>query len=322
MAKPRPPKTSGVQRSAEKPFPQWRPAERLPENEDLLIVFHGLLSFCYRDKAGVEDRLHCEVGVLNQDPKHQLRIRIEGGTCAGAYEYTHDQLKLVAEKSFRIEIEGAIPNVDFYQAAKTFNRETATGPEFDNDFRWLIDVETPDLYNDEVRRKKKHYGPKLMVKNGTFFTQEKTHSTFKFVERRSGGDEPPLGSIAFCSAAKIKLKSGERAKFTFIPPGAKKPIDCFFSPKESGKPPAKIFFTNLCYKDGKVCKDSDFHLHFATFEPPPGKRHYDLKVVNPVSATHECGGLRSFHDIKETEFGTDEAPCHAMGYGLTGGGTP
>lgn len=316
MAKRRTPKPKP---SANKPF-QWRPTDHLPLDEDLLIVFHGLMSFSYLfdpKHDPEEERFHCQVGVFNRDPEHQLKITIEGGTCAGSYQYTHAQLKPLVDEKFRLEIVEAVPNVDFYQCRGTFNRITATDAY---DFRWLIDVETPDLYNNVTRRKKKHYGPKILVKNGTFFTQEKTLSTFKFVERSPGSEEQMLGSIAYCTAAKIKL-DGQRARFAFTPPGATEPIECTFNPRRPGGPPAKIFVTNLCYRNGVPCEDNDFHLHFGTFSPPSGKRLCDLRVVRPEKAKHECAGLRPLNQLKVGPRATDDAPCHSMGYGRSGGGT-
>lgn len=295
----------------------WNPTHTLPQDEDLLIVFHGLLSFCYITSSGLP---HCQVGVFNQAADHQLRIRIDGGSCGGPYEYTHPQLTKLANASFQLETVGAPPDVAFYHqtALLPFNRDNAPDPF---DFRWLIDVESPDLYDYQVPRKRPHYGPKLLVRNGTFFTQEKTVSTFEFVNRMNHGDERMLGSIAFCTAAKIKLSAGQQARFTFKAPDGSDVV-CAFDPIRPGSPPAKIFFTNLCYTStGKVCHVNDFHHHFGSFDPPSGKQLYDLQVVQAINAPHSCAGLNPLSEIKITPFGTDDAPCHSMGYGRSPGGT-
>jgi hypothetical protein len=254
-----------------------------------------------------------------------LEIRIEGGRCNGqtngqTHRYTHSQLSRLLNEKFELGIVGAAADVGFYQVDEIFNRATN---RHDQDFRWAIDVEGPDLYNDQVRNRRPHYKPKLMIKNGTFYTSEKTYSTFKWVNQRDPTIESYLGVIDYCIAARIKLNSGQEAKFEFKDPDGRH-VECLFTP---GGPPAKIYFTTLCRdQSGNVVKENDFHHHFGTFDPPAGKDVHDLKLVDRRSGAHACEGLPSDNmkmSSAEREKGapvsTDDAPCKGMVYSQTPG---
>jgi hypothetical protein len=312
MPSPKPP--------ADKPR-QWNATDQLPPTQDLIIELQGLFSICYLRDPQVPDPLQCQIGVFNQDPKHKLIITIEGGTCSGgltSFEYTYAQVKQLANEKFRIGIVGANADVAFYQKQPRFNRATSSDLE---DFRWLVDVETPDLYNLVTRKKQPHYGPKFLVKNGIFFTESVTCSTFKFVESQPGTDVQLLGRIAFSTAAKIKLHAGQQVEFKFKDQNGVAQT-CTFEPVEPGQPNARIVVTNVCFEtDGSLCRDGDFHLHFGSFDPPSDKRKYDLVLDQPCPPARQSGAAPRLPSGRlKTE--TDAAPCHAMGYGQTTGGTP
>src|SRR5206468_1285225 len=99
-----------------------------------------------------------------------------------------------------------------------FNR---TRPNPDEDFRWLVDVETSDLYDKPVINKKSHYGPKLLVKNGVFFTSKKTtgEHKFDFVPRHSSATPvQELGHVAFQTSGRIVFNSTQKVEFKFQDP--------------------------------------------------------------------------------------------------------
>lgn len=288
---------------------QWKPARELPPDGDVTIKLEGLFSICYLK----DDPNHpaCQLGVFNQDAKHFLEITINGGTCTNgvtSYRYTHAQVKQLADEIFTISILNSDADVAFYQRDDTFNRATSN---VDEDFRWLIDVESPDLYNQETGSKQRHYGPKILVKNGIFFTSRKTKDDdqFDFVERSLNPQVFQLGFVARETAARIVLNNGQVLRFEFKDPDGAAKI-CTFESGDS----ATILFQNLCWEQGQRCKTGDFHLHFTSFAAPNGKLKFDLR-------------RRGQHLNQEPEKGfpgasSDRAPCHAMGYGMSGGGTP
>ena len=292
---------------------QWNPFRDPPPAEGpgtVTIILEGLFSICYLDKKS-EFPLQCQIGVFNQDAKHKLEILINGGSCttgSTGFEYTHDQLKKRAEEDFTIGIVDADTDVSFYQKEDIFNRAK---PNPDEDFRWLVDVETPDLYNAETKSKEKHYGPKVLVKNGVFFTSKITtdENEFDFVEWHPGRTVQQLGHIARETAARIALGPTQVLEFSFVGPDEDS-ITCRFEP---GQPAATIVLRNLCWEHGHRCKEGDFHLHFGSFKPPGKKRKFTLVRRDKVPPDEDRGvppGAAS-----------DEAPCHAMGYGQSGGGT-
>lgn len=307
---------------ADKP-PLWNYTYHLPDPMDLIVIFQGLLSFSYvtRDAEGnqlpVSD-YHCEVGVFNQDAEHRLRIDISGGDCGPEYQYNADDLWNLAADTFLLDIEQKADSVAFYEKRGNFNRASATADP--QDFRWLLDAETPDLYNDETRYKKAYYGPKLLVKNGTFFTLCKTNSTFKWVNRTDPGDVLPLGSVALYTAAAMTLDQNKKARFVFKDPGGRLRV-CTFGPgRQSADRPAIIAFTDLCYDSvGKPHAINDFYHHFESFSPPLERSPYDL-MLDQKGSQH-CASPY-LPEGKVSPRGSDDAPCHGMGYGRSAHGTP
>jgi len=307
--------------------PLWRGTTDLPQREDLLVIFQGLLSFTYQSV----DHYCCEVGVYNQSPDHLLRIKRQGGSGTGAdsYVYTSDQLAGLLYEVFNLGIIGmATPNVSFYQVGETFNRETATNEQ---DFRWLLDVESPDLYNQVVPHKRSlYYGPRLQVQHGTFYTARVTERSYQFVQRTDHTKQKLIGRVASHQGLKIKLDGDQQAVLIF-----KDPLGISQAWTFSKRQPGKIVFTNLClHPNGESCGENDFFHHFTSFSPPQGQSIYDLEVLPKKSAAAGEGiydpeqpqgraagvtevDLDPFLQVKGIPTGTDDAPCHYMGYGQT-----
>ena len=293
---------------------QWNPARQPPPpegNGTVTIILEGLFSMCYLDRTA--DQSQAQIGVHNHDAKHILEIRMNGGSCTGAaFQYTHAQVKQLERESFRIGIVGANADVSFYQRDEVFNRGTSTALD---DFRWLIDVEKPDLYDLETNAKQPHYGPKILVKNGVFFTthlaqdQSGARFQFDFVERPPGSEVRQLGAVARQTAARISLAAGQVLRFDFIDPNGT-PQTCTFP---AGQAAATIQISNLCFEQtGARCQHADYHLHFGSFTPPNRRSKYDLVRRGAPPPQPTAGNPTAT---------SDEAPCHAMGYGQSGGGT-
>jgi len=291
---------------------QWNPARVLPPDGDVTINLEGLFSICYLDAVPDDPGFRqCQIGVFNQDAKHVFEITINGGTCTDGvtgYKYTHAQMEQLAKEVFTIGIDHSDADVAFYQEDENFNR--ATSP-VDEDFRWLIDVESPDLYGAQTLNKKPHYGPKILVKNGVFFTSQKTicDDQFDFVERSLNPQIFELGFVAQKTAARIVLTDGQVLRFEFKDPNGA-PKVCTF--ESGGK--AAILLQNLCWEQGKRCEKGDFHLHFKSFDAPNNKLKFDLRRRGQQLNQEPENGFPGAS--------SDRAPCHAMGYGMSGGGTP
>jgi hypothetical protein len=310
---------------------QWKQATDLPPQGNVTLELEGLFSMCYLDVNFPVQKLRnqCQLGVFNNDPpggqKHVFEIRINGGSCSGmAFRYTNKQLKDLAKKErvFTIAIEDGDADVAFYQKDNVFNRTKPN--EDEQDFRWLVDVESPDLYDDETKDKQKHYGPKVLVKNGVFFTSAlvvdpKTNEKINFdlFELPSGAEIRELGHVASQTQARIVLKSTQVLKFEFRDPDDKTKT-CTFTSKDS----ATIVLENICFeKDGTTpCESGDFQRHFDSFTPPPGKKKFALtrRGMHPFAPKTK----RSASPAGPPKAGTEDAPCHSMGYGRSGGGTP
>lgn len=287
-------------------LPKRRPHERWPTTStfpaqvpDLRVVFHGLLSFCYTDRG------HAEVGVFDASAEHKLRIKISGGTCDDRI-YTGIQL---SKGDFILEVTGDLPQgVSSFQTGAEFNRldNENTSP---NDFRWMLDLEGPDIYDSFIINKRpSHYRPRLFVRSGLFYTIEKTGSTFR-AENDDGTVKRDVGNIAFCTGCNIYLKTGQQAVLT-LKRADGEDITCRFDKTGSLQ---KIYFTNTCrLAGGGECPDPDFGRHFDSFDPPGGQRKFKLVAVKKEKIPHDCSGLS--RSLQES---TDEAPCGGVGYGGT-----
>ena len=287
-----------------RPHEGWPAKPFLQADPSITVVFHGLLSFCYN-----RTRKDCEVGVFSNQiaSNHRLRIEICRDGEASQVIWGHQ----LSSGDLSLEVLGVAAGVSAYEKAGSFNRLDDSGSD-DRDFRWMLDIEGPDFYNKVISKKYPgYYQPKLFVKDGVFYTLEKTGSKFIRVSAHEPSDPSKwqeLGSMAYCLAANIYMSSGQTAKLFLPGPG-----NSFFN---HGERTHKIFFTNICYDNvSEKCKRSDFFQHFHSFDPPDGIGRYELQLVTPApeGTRHECGGLASEH--QKDILTTDEAPCGGAGYG-------
>ena len=283
-----------------RPHENWPTTDTLPEDARLRIVFHGLLSFCYN---GPRD--HAEIGVFNRSPNHSLRIIVYEGHCPDGTviaAYTADQL--TANGNFTLEVTGTPNNVSSFQSSR---------PRDPSDFRWLLDMEGPDIFDENVPKKGGHYKPTLIVKRGVFYTHDTTASTFKLREVASGNIRR-VGSMAYLVGAYIRCNAGEQATLT-LPRAhpSDPPYVHNFRPEDGMR---EVHFVNSCLEGGFACSDSDYHHHFDSLHPSHSGR-FVLEPDRPINFEHTCenGGL--LHDVEPRS--TDPAPCASTGYGRSNG---
>ena len=148
--------------------------------------------------------LQYEVGVLRA-PDHQLRIHVEKKSPSGTSEILVPVAKLGSlEKSiWQLELTNpAIKRISTYQSG-AFDRKRGIGD--DRDFRWIVDLEGEEFYNNPLSIKTALLGPIIGIPTGMFYTRTKTGP---FLRKQGDRAFEDFGSIADDIAVDIWLDYG------------------------------------------------------------------------------------------------------------------
>ena len=192
-----------------------------------------------------------------------------------------------------------------------FQPPLTNGQMHPNDFRWVVNLEGENWYNQTLNRKNVH-NPILKVTNGLFHTIMKTKSTFRR-QKPDGSGFRYLGSIASYVGTNIYLQTGGQVTLSW--PGHI--ITC----AQAANVRHELHFINHCQKSGTTIEcefkpystdkteRSDFYMHFDGIDLPPSS---ELELIIAQGATGDtppiCG-----------EAASDESPCSAVSYAGTAG---
>ena len=164
------------------------------------IVFRGLQVF-HPDPA----RQYVEAGILRA-PQHQFRIEVREKSSAGVSSFTvpTETLRGAENDVWSFEFNSsANRGINFYQKG-AFDRKAGIGDE--RDFRWAVDVEGKEFYNQELTTKQNQLGPVLRVTNGEFYTRTKTRPLLR---KKGNGAFEYFGSAAEEIAADLFVEAGD-----------------------------------------------------------------------------------------------------------------
>lgn len=293
---------------------RWPYDQIPPGNENLKLVFDGLMAFCYNSEGC------CEIGLNPGRGKHSLALDIFTNVvgnppCKRFPAFTAAQVMRASK--ITVEILDSAPSVNFYHL-NDFDRINGDP----RDFAWMLDMEK-DFHPAGVQFGSNPFPKKVFVKQGKFYTSQLTQSTFNRIDDPNNpgtGSPTSLGHMPRLTAAAINIPVGAYALLTLdnLPPLPLPGIP-FVN--------YEIQFTNECFDSGSRCqwlyprdaneeRRNDFCLHYDAFRPRSGHVKYGIILDNGSGATpslNKCseGGLRIDN--------TDEAPCMATGYGQTGG---
>src|SRR6185503_14581388 len=137
---------------------------------------------------------------------HKFRIIVSkvGKPCSDIYRI-EDGAQPADVRTIEVGITGKPSDANFY-LGKIFNRQINFGNKLD--FRWLPDLEGPDVYDQNLMNIKDKFSTRLIVKNGTFYTYQRTKATFK--AENGTPKHRTFGHIAKLMAANIRpLNNGE-----------------------------------------------------------------------------------------------------------------
>ena len=292
---------------------RWTPETSVfpTSTETIRIEFLGLMAFCAGKDKALSNRDRCEVGILNNAPNHDLIVRMWKNSIS-VLNWGPSPASSLQKKLFFLRTEDPLVGpLSFYQSPSDFNRGSSDDPA---DFRWILDLENEEFFGNanqraNLRKDPRFTTPRFNLYNGVLYTLCRSGCFFK---RERPQNSRRLGRIAKRHAAYIHLDSGQSAMVDL--PGLDDSEKTL-----SAENRYEILIANICHPpDAQKCKDdeNDFHYHYQTYEPPPGREYFDLVLDTdyPCEPIDLCERL-----VPDFDKGTDRAPCAASGFGGGGG---
>ena len=173
------------------------------------IVFRGLQVF-HPDPA----RQYFEAGILRA-PEHKFHIEVLEKSSAGvsSFRVPSESLGSAENDVWSFEFASSNRGVSLYQKG-AFDRKAGIGDE--RDFRWTVDLEGKEFYNQQLTTKQNQLGPILRVSSGEFYTKTRTRpllrnkgdGTFEYFGRAA--DE--IAGDLFVDAGDVVLRSANSGK--------------------------------------------------------------------------------------------------------------
>jgi hypothetical protein len=182
---------------------------RLDAKARVTIVFRGLMVL-HPDPA----RKYFEAGILPA-PGHKLRIEVLQKSVAGvsSFEVTPEILQAAENDVWSLEFANSgRRGINLYKNG-AFDRKTGVGDV--KDFRWAVDLEGKEFYNQELTTRQHQFGPVLRVTSGEFYTKTRTAPLLR---NRGNGNYEYFGSAAdeiaadLFEAGDVVLRSAKSGK--------------------------------------------------------------------------------------------------------------
>jgi hypothetical protein len=298
--------------------PRWcedfPPCER---SDYVKLIFEGLMGFARREEGG---KTVCDVGFHRKGDSplhHHLEITaynnaINEDRCGPPVYKTPANVKQIKTLTLEVPQPKVVDQAYFYQRGQACSRQQLSYYE---DFRWIIDFESPYLHGKHLEKNKSVYGPRLTVPSGIFYTLRKTASTFR-AQTQDGSHVCQLGNVADIMGVNVYIES--RSVVTLKVDGVPYEISA----------PGEIYFRNHCVQDNTPdghCvaepynlkdkkKRSDFFLNYKAFDRGSAPE-YQLFLAESHEQTHQPDVICEKSAYRKPKKYNDEAPCSAAGYG-------
>lgn len=288
--------------------PKWPVSSTPPAdtNPGVRLIFQGLTSFCHKGKE-------CEITFFRDDSHHQLDVKVVEITdkCRQIFATT-DGNNPIFIKKMSVEVDGKDSNVSFFHVGAPGDFDRVTGHR--KDFWWLLDFD--GIYGKKHDKEKTK--SKLTVKNGQFYTYQRTNSKFKGYNGPFPALGKDLGYIAKVMAVDIPLNLGQSVLLKINGSG-----DVVRPLKLNSGTRYEVYFSNECWKaDGTKCSDSDFDLNFKITKLLPEEK-FRLTMWDEGDDDAPLGLCITPEYIEQRrrrkKKGTDRAPCMGVGFGEGGG---
>lgn len=269
------------------------------------IVLRGLMVF-HPDPA----REYFEAGILPA-PGHRFRVEVRETSNSGVstFDVPLPTVNDLVNDSWSVEFTSPMkPGIGFYQKG-AFDRKAGIGDP--RDFRWALDIEGTEFYNEQVTIKENQLGPIVRLTSGEFYTKVRSHPTMR---KQGDGTFQYFGSIADEIAADfhvtggdVVLRSAKSGKE--ILRLAKKPATTY-----------EIILENQPVTEGhmaSMASDPDHFQYYYQVIAKPKTEWYGFKFAAPgVTA---AGDSNEFRVISASHVspppGTPSIPCQPAGMG-------
>ena len=270
------------------------------------IVFRGLMVF-HPDPA----RQYFEVGILRA-PEHTFRIKVEENSPAGSssFSFSLEQLGGLEQDVWSFEFSKSTKRgVSFYQNGP-FDRTRGIGEE--RDFRWAVDLEGREFYNQLLTTEANQIGPVVRITSGEFYTKTKTaplmrnkgNGTFQYF----GSAANEIAADAFIETGVIVLRSKESGRE-------------ILRLNEKPNTSYKIVIENEPVAEGPdahlAASSTHFHYYYRLITKPKAE-WYDFRLDDAVGFTPTSDVERArfaFASYLHPVFPRDRIPCMPAGVG-------
>lgn len=179
------------------------PRHPLPDVE---LHFQGMMGLFIND-----NRPYCELGILSEVPGHPLEVRVLRRAIKGDEEIIREYNEETLKDLFSLNVRNA-PNEGIRlfrpEGQVRFDRKQDKGD--DNDFRWALDFEGPEVYGEPVELDLAGLRSVFTINNGLFFTLKKSDDELVMIEENQ---KDVLGRVALAIGAYIHLGDEGEAIF-------------------------------------------------------------------------------------------------------------
>ncbi len=267
------------------------------------LVLRGLMVF-HPDPA----REYFEAGILPA-PGHRFRVEVREKTNSGVSTFSVPlpPVTNLVNDSWSLEFTSpAKRGISLYQGG-AFDRKAGIGDS--RDFRWAVDIEGTEFYNQQVAIKENQLGPILRMTSGEFYTKGKSRPVMR---RQGDGTFQLFGSIAeeiaadFVTGGDVVLRSGKSGKEILRLP--RKPASTY-----------EIVLENLPETDGhmaSMASSSDHFQYYYQVIDKPKTEWFEFKIADR-GVTAALSDSNQFRVIPASYMSPPPAPDPAL-CGLVG----
>jgi len=270
---------------------------------NLTIVFHGLMVL-HPDPAGQ----YFEAGLL-RTADHGFRIKVSEtlGAAISTFQVPLGSFSGFLNDVWSFEFTNSSKRgVHLYQNG-SFDRKADIGDS--RDFRWAVDLEGKEFYNEQLTTKANQLGVLLRVTNGEFYTKTKTaplmrnqgNGTFQYF----GSAANEIATDLFLEAGDVVLRSAKAKREIFR---LHIKTDATYEILVENEPLTDAHIDNV--------ESGDHFRYYYQLITKPKLEWYEFKLASEAALTPSESDRFIYADyIGPTTPGTLKTPCMMAGVG-------
>ena len=253
------------------------------------VVFRGLMVL-HPDPAGK----YFEAGVVTA-PEHRFHIEVRETSAYGVSSFSVP-VQSTNNDVWTFEHPGSAQRgVSFYQRG-AFDRKAGIGDE--RDFRWAVDVEGREFYNQQLTTKQDQLGLVMRVTSGEFYTKTRTRPLLR---NKGNGTFEYFGRAADEIAADLLVEGGD------VVLRSANSGNEILRLKDKPGTSYEIVVDNEFMTETHAANLGHFRYYYDLISKPRNE-WYDFKVADNISSTNR-------HFNHRVSPRTDEVPCLPWGFG-------